>query len=165
MAQKRKLPVLGTAASEGDDGEARPGWQWVGFGATAVFAVWVPLAFCAQWLSRHGLGLPAFATPEATRDALASLGQGERTRLVLGLMLPHVAAFGAAAAAGGFLIGRYGPALGPREGAMAGLAAGLVAVVLAAANGFSPALLVVPLLGAAFGATGAAFGNKRRMRA
>jgi hypothetical protein len=164
VAEKKRLPVLRAPASGGgeDDAEERPGWQWVGFGTVGIFVVWLPLAFAAQWLSRGALAGYLSESPEATQAKLANLPRGEWARVVAWMVVPHVTSLAIAAWAGGYLVGRYGPKLGPREAAITGVAAGLVAVMLALGNGFSPALLIVPLVAALFAAWGGHVGRKRQ---
>jgi hypothetical protein len=96
---KRRLPLLPSA--EDADAASRPAWQWVAFGALAIFVALVPLS-----------ALAALAGP-----ALGPIASA------LGLAL--------AALAGGFLVGRWGPTgVGVREAALAGLSAATLAVGL-----------------------------------
>jgi len=110
---KRRLPLLKTPADGGgeDDAPERPPWQWVGFGALAIFVVWLPLAFLAALAATRlgGVeGSPVFAVA-----VLAS-------------------ALAIAALAGGLLVGRWGaPGVGVREASLAGLSTALVASALA----------------------------------
>jgi hypothetical protein len=141
---KRRLPVLKTPAEGGDDdAPARPPWQWVGFGALAIFVVWLPLAFLAGWVAMRIGGLAG--APALSVAVLAS-----------GLAV--------AAVAGGFLVGRWGPAgVGVREAALAGLSAALIATVLSL--GFPGALagaLVTMVVAVPFAALGGWLGLRRR---
>jgi hypothetical protein len=124
MEPKRRLPLLkssGGGSEDGDSAPLRPPWQWVGFGALAIFVVWVPLAWLTSLAAiRLGqLGQPTPGVPLAVYSLLASSA---------GLAI--------AALAGGYLVGRWGtPGVGVREAALAGLAAALLATVLAWGSG------------------------------
>jgi hypothetical protein len=140
---KRRLPVLKAPGDEGDGAPARAPWQWVAFGALAVFVTWLPLAFLATWLasSLHGSG----ASPVLTVGVLAA-----------GLAL--------AALAGGFLVGRWGSAgVGVREAALSGLASAIVASALAlGAPGAAWGALMTVLVAVPFAALGGTLGLRRR---
>jgi hypothetical protein len=102
---KRRLPLLKPAPGEagGDDAPVRPPWQWVGFGALAIFVVLLPLS----WLATLAAMRLQNALPFAAALALSGLG-------------------------GGYLIGRWGTAgVGVREAALAGLAASIAATAMA----------------------------------
>lgn len=165
--EKRRLPVVSSTGP--DSGEAedppRPPWHWIGFGVVAIFGAWLPLAWLAArvvrgWLERS---LPGATTPEEIAAASAAMSASERTSLTITLVVPHLVALGLGAFTGGWLVGRYGVGTTRREPALAGLFAGLVACVLAAgASGFSPSLLVVPLVAAPIAFVGGNVGRKRR---
>jgi hypothetical protein len=111
MEPKRRLPVLKAPGEEAADEPPRPPWQWVGFGAIAIFVVWTPLAFLAGLAGRRFGGGDGAVLVHAGFFALSSV---------------------LAALAGGYLVGRWGAAgVGVREAGLAGLAAALVASVLA----------------------------------
>ena len=111
MPSKRRLPVLQEPAAEDPDAPPRPPWQWVGFGALGIFAVWLPLAWLALTLVLRLGGLEA---PVALVAVLSAAS------LVL------------ASLAGGYLIGRWGTrGVGVRDAALAGLSAALVAAAMA----------------------------------
>ena len=111
MEPKRRLPLLNAAPDEENEGESRPPWQWVGFGALAIFVVWLPLSWLAMLAAQRIDGAAPYT---ALLRALPS---------VLGLAL--------AALAGGFLVGRWGTTgVRVREAALAGLTAALVATLL-----------------------------------
>ena len=132
---KRRLPVV-QAKGDADDGEPRPGWHWVGFGAVAIFIVWLPLAYVAALV-------------------------GPAARPVL-MVATHVLALLLAGMAGGFLVTRFGPETRRRDAAYAGLAVGLIAVGLTYAKaGVSIAPLIVPALAAAAAALGGHLGAKK----
>jgi hypothetical protein len=128
-----------------DDAPARAPWQWVAFGAIAIFVAWLPLAFLATYL--------------ATR--LHSSGASTAVSvmvLAVGLAL--------AALAGGFLVGRWGAAgVGVREAALSGLASALVASALAlGAPGAAWGALMTVTVAVPFAALGGALGLRRRRR-
>lgn len=132
MAERRRLPVVQPPSSGGDEeADARPPWHWVGFGAVAIFAAWLPLAYVAQALgARVTAARFGSATQEEVAAALAAMSEGDRARLTATLALPHVMALAIAAFAGGLLVGRFGAGAGAREAASAGAAVALVAMAL-----------------------------------
>jgi hypothetical protein len=128
--KKRHLPILKDVGQPGDDGDpVRAPWQWVSFGALAVFVVWLPLA----------------ALTTGALAATGALAQAPTARAAL---------FGAglvvASLAGGFLVGRWGTrTVGVREAALSGLVAALAAAALAwsatgAAGGAVTIAIAVP---------------------
>jgi hypothetical protein len=143
METKRRLPVLKTPGEEGADEPPRPPWQWVGFGAVAIFVVWTPLAYLA------GLAAMRFDLLERAPVARALV-------FAPSLLL--------SAMAGGYLVGRWGTrGVGVREAALAGLAAALVATVLAwGSTGFSLGPLVTVVLAVPAAALGGRLGLKGR---
>jgi hypothetical protein len=145
MEPKRRLPVLkSTGGPEGDADPIRPPWQWVGFGALAIFVVWLPLA----WLS----------TLAALR--LTHLAQGPAALYTL---LVSSAGLAVAALAGGYLVGRWGATgVGVREAALAGLAAALVATLLAWTSGVSLGALVTVAIAVPAAALGGRLGLRHR---
>jgi hypothetical protein len=142
---KRRLPVIGSSGDGVDDAPSRAPWQWVAFGALAIFVTWLPLAFLATWGAArlHGSG----ASPAASVVILA-----------VGLAL--------AALAGGFLVGRWGSAdVGVREAALSGLATAAVASALAfGAPGAAWGTVMTVLLAVPFAALGGRIGLRRRRR-
>jgi uncharacterized protein (TIGR03382 family) len=167
--EKRRLPVVGSAPDSGgvaSGDKPRPAWQWVGFGTVGVFAAWLPLAIVAQ---RVALAIAArWLGPGATEEALlgrfGELAAADRTKVLLALALPHVAALAGGAASGGYLVGRWGaPGTGAREAALSGFAAGGIASLLSCASGgVSVAPLLVLLVATAFAALGGRRGFRRR---
>ncbi len=140
-ATKRKLPVLQSAPTE----DARPPWQWVGFGVVMILTAWLPLAY---------LGAAIVARMEP-----AGLGPASLAGSLLAMVAPLVVAAGS----GGFLVGRFGKPAGTREALLAGLATGLVAVLLTALSGsFSPLFLVVVAIATASAGAGGALGARKR---
>jgi len=142
--KKRRLPVLKTQDDELEGAEARPPWQWVGFGALAIFVVWVPLAYVT--------GVVATRFEVVAGSRIASL---------------VVAASGLAVAAlaGGFLVGRWGGKdVGVREATLAGFAASLIASVLSlGAPGAWAGALVTLLVAVPFAWLGGRVGLRRRL--
>ena len=157
---KRRLTVLK------DDGEAeevpRPPWQWIGFGALAIFTAWLPLAYPATLLARTLLARYAQgSTPEEVARALASAPAGEIARLEVEVRLLLALPLAVAAFAGGYLVGRWGRRVGVREAALAGLVTGLLTCALSwSREGFSWA----PLAGIALSVPMSAWGGAAGLR-
>jgi hypothetical protein len=141
--KKRRLPVLKTQVEE-DDAEARPPWQWVGFGALAIFVVWVPLAYAT------GVVAARFEALAASRLATLAVAAS-------GLAI--------AALAGGFLVGRWGGKdVGVREAALAGFAAALIATALSlGAPGAWAGAVVTVVVAVPSAALGGRVGLRRRL--
>lgn len=146
VKSKRRLPLV--SAGPEDDDQERPRWQWIAFGAIAIFVVWLPLSAltdnaAARWVSRDGA---LSARTAAAFSAAATL------------------ALAAAACAGGFTIGKWGPGrIGAREGALAGLAAAAVAIAGSWWTfGFVPASLLVAAIAVPFAALGGRLGRRAR---
>ncbi len=147
---KRRLPLLKT--DDGGDDPPRSPWQWVGFGAAAIFVAWVPLSILVAALSA----------------ALLSDHAAERTARLAAVVTACAFAveLAAGALAGGYLVGRWGPkGVGEREGALSGLvAAAGVALVTWASFGLMPGLLFVGAMAPLVAALGARIGLRRRAR-
>lgn len=113
----------------------------MGFGALAIFVVWLPLSWGATLVVTR---LP---------------GVGPQTGALV-----FAASLVLAALAGGYLVGRWGPAgVGVREAGLAGLAAALVATVLAwGAAGVSLGALVTLVVAVPPAALGGRLGMKKR---
>jgi hypothetical protein len=112
---KRRLPVLNSPSAEENESDRRAPWQWVGFGALAIFTAWIPLAALAAAAAAR---LPAGADARGNAPALVGLA----------VVALYGAALALGAALGGFLVGRWGAAgVGVREAALAGLGAAIVA--------------------------------------
>ena len=164
--EKRRLPVLGSGGGPDASGapEApRPAWQWIVFGTLAVFAAWLPLSLAAQLVARRLVerALGGVQTPEEASAAFDALSPGDHTRLVVAVALTYVPAIALGAAAGGYLVGRWGDrGVGVREASAAGALAALVAVALALGGGASAwSFVMVPLSAGA-----AALGGRRGLR-
>lgn len=156
MDGKRRLPLLPAGRPDGPDDEReakRAPWQWVGFGALAIFTVWVPLTAITGVLTLR------FAASNDAADGIGRLGI-----LVVGL---QAAALALGSLAGGFVVGRWGgEGVGVREATLAGMAAALVAVAAAwATSGFSAGALLVAVIAASSAAAGGAWGVGARARA
>ncbi len=141
--KKRHLPILKDGGSDADGGDpVRAPWQWVGFGALAVFAVWVPLAALTTGAVAAAGGLAQ--APAATAALFAA-----------GLAL--------ASLAGGFLVGRWGArTVGIREAALAGLVAALAAAALAWSSTGVAGAVVTIVIAVPSSALGGGWGLKRR---
>lgn len=139
------------APPEEENDEARPPWHWIGFGTVAIFAAWLPLAYLAGAYVKRRLA-PYVGDAQTLQEAnqkLKALPDDEYVRVTMIQLVPHLLALGLGAAAGGFLVGRFGS--GVREASMAGAMATLIAVVLAGAqSGFSWTSIVMVGLGAGF---------------
>ena len=155
-ATPRRLPVLQPPAEEPD--EERPPWHWAGLGTVAIFIAWLPLAGLVSALLRR---------------ALEGQEEGSASRWIqVAIVGLHVAAFFAAGAAGGFLVGRFGGRAGLREATASGVIAAALAWALAVSQG-APAgvlgwailLVVLATLGAAAARAGGSAGVRRRPRA
>ena len=145
-APKRHLTVLNnTDGAEGGDAPRRP-WQWVGFGALAIFTAWIPLAGIAAALAAR------FASG---RDGVSVAGV-----LVLAM---YMAALVLGAVLGGYLVGRWGTTgVGVREAAFSGLGASVVAgAVTWVSFGPSPGAFLL----AALATPAAALGGRAGLRA
>jgi hypothetical protein len=154
---KRRLPVL-QAKDAPEDGDPRPGWHWVVFGAVAIFVAWLPLAYVAESIGRR-LVLGRVGGGE---EKLAELSRSERVTALAMIAVPQALALILAGIAGGFLVTRFGQGTRPRDAAFAGLCVGLLALGLTVAQvGASLASLVVPLLATASAALGGIIGRRR----
>jgi hypothetical protein len=146
---KRRLPLLEAPHGESEE-PPRPAWQWVGFGAVAIFGVWVPLsalggAFAARLLSRP------------SDEALLA-------RTALWISAAYALELSAGAVAGGYLIGRWGPSgVGIRQSALAGaMAAALLVVATWASSGPSLGMVLVALLAPLMASVGGKLGLRAR---
>lgn len=158
MVAKRRLPLLQPAQGDADEPPRSP-WQWVGFGAAAIFVTWVPLSILVGAAAARVLsGAPG-----------ASDGSG-LARAALVTSGAYAVELAAGALAGGYLVGRWGPSgVGVREGALAGLAAAAALAVVAlamfgAAVSATLGLLFIALLAPPMAAWGARLGLRRRAR-
>ncbi len=147
---KRRLPVLNSPSAGGDEAQPRRPWQWVGFGALAIFTAWIPLAALA--------GAAAARLP--SDEAHARFG------VALLAVAIYAAALALGAALGGFLVGRWGSAgVGVREAALAGLGAAAVAgAVTWASFGPSAGALLVAAVALPMAALGGRVGLRARAR-
>jgi tRNA-(ms[2]io[6]A)-hydroxylase len=153
---KRRLPVVQPKVE--DEGEPRPGWHWVGFGAVAIFVAWLPLAWVAEAIGRR---LLASKLPGG-EAALSELSRSERLSVLAMIALPQALALAIASVGGGFLVTRFGRETKARDAAFAGACVGLLALGLTFASaGFSFAAFIVPLLATAFAALGGRLGLRR----
>jgi hypothetical protein len=146
MERKRRLPLV----PSDNEIEPRTACQWVGFGAIAIFVVWVPLA--------------ALAVSVTSRWIAVGEGPHRLARAAIGSAVASAFALAAAALAGGALIGTWGgPTAGPRRAALAGLVAAIVAVAASWLTlGFAPGALVVVAIAVPFAALGGELGRLRK---
>jgi len=147
---KRRLPVLQNA-NEGSDEPPRPAWQWVGFGALAIVAVWVPLSALAG----------------AVAASLLAHMPDERAlgRAAILTATAYLVELAAGAFAGGYLIGKWGPAgVGVRQAALAGLtAAAALGVGTWASFGPTIGMALVAFMAPLTAALGGKVGARRRV--
>lgn len=145
---KRRLPVLQTSSDP--DEPPRPAWQWVGFGALAIFAVWVPLSVIAG----------------AVAASVLARAHGEVALARAALLASSVYAveLAAGALAGGYLVGKWGPPnVGMRHAMLAGLtAAAALAATTWVSSGPTPGLLLVGLMAPLMAGVGARLGLRGR---
>jgi hypothetical protein len=154
VANKRRLPVVQNAPENESDEPPRPAWHWVGFGAVAIFIVWLPLAYLASAIGGRLVGDVAFA----------DLSRGARVKVLVTLAMPHALALIVAGVGGGFLVTRFGTGTQRRDAAFAGLAVGLLALGLTYAQvGVSLAALAVPCLATASAAVGGVLGRPKKV--
>jgi hypothetical protein len=169
VAERKRLPILQEppepSTGGGDEDEApRPPWHWIGFGAVAIFAAWLPLAYGAAALARRALApyVGDAATPEELAARLGALSNDDRMRVALIQTVPHALALALASFGGGFLVGRFGPGAGAREAAFAGACVSLVAIATSCASpGGSLAVLVIVPIAVGFSAWGGRAGAKK----
>jgi hypothetical protein len=147
---KRRLPVLQAAAHGDSDEPPRPAWQWVGFGAAAIFAAWVPLSALVAAVTSRWLG--------------GAIDGSALRRAALITAVFYASELAAGAVAGGYLVGRWGPAgVGKRQAALGGAAA--AAVLVAAtwlSSGPSLGMLLVALLTPWMSSVGGSLGLRAR---
>lgn len=175
MAERRRLPVVNQPRSEGstpepEGEEARPPWHWVGFGAVAIFAVWLPLAYVAASVARRTMTerFGADASKESVDAALAAMSTAERAKLMGTIALPSILALALAAFAGGVLVGRFGSGKSARAAAGAGAVTAFVATVMAWGGLSAQAVagaLVTFAVAIGFAAWGGRVGASRRANA
>ncbi|HEX4446429.1 MAG TPA: hypothetical protein VH044_06830 [Polyangiaceae bacterium] len=153
---RRHLPVLKNTEGPADDAASRRPWQWVGFGALAIFTAWIPLAALAGLLAVR-IAAPA-GGPDAATTGTPATG--------LAVVAVYAGALAIGAVLGGLLVGRWGPSgVGVREAALAGLAAALVAGgVTWASFGPSPGALFLAVVAVPAAALGGRSGTRARAR-
>jgi hypothetical protein len=169
VAERRRLPVLQEPkrTTSEEDVPERPPWHWIGFGAIAIFAVWLPLAYVGGHVSRSSMTarFGSNASKEEVDLAVAAMSAGERARLMATIALPSILALALASFAGGVLVGRFGLGHGPRSAAAAGGVTALIASIMAW-SGFTLQAVVGALVTFAvamgFAAWGGRLGASRR---
>jgi hypothetical protein len=154
VSGKRRLPVVQSpGGGDSADEPERAAWQWVGFGAGAIFVAWLPLSAAA-------LALAARVSSHFDLDDNASL---VRAGVAIGAIYTVAIALGALS--GGFVIGRWGSGVSVRQAALAGLAAATVATALSYASfGFAPRSLLVAVVAVPMAALGGTLGRRGRTR-
>ena len=166
----RRLPVVQTEDSDDAAAARRPRWQWISIGALIAFVLWMPLLMVATWVRAVWVRQLVGGADSA---AVAKFGEGagflDHLSLVAATLLPILGSLGAACAAGGALVGRFGGKAGSREGAESGLLVSVTAWGIGAAAGVFPewlmaaaSLVVLGGTGAWSGYLGARAGKKRR---
>jgi hypothetical protein len=167
---KKRLPVLKQTPEEEQGEEARPPWHWVGFGTVVFVGAWLPLAYAADAIMKKlfaGVGLGDAKTEEEVALVLASLEEGERTKLTLLVWLLRLLPCAIGAVVGGYIVGRWGgDRAGVREAAIAGVLGTTVMTVLAVAQGgvFTVFLLIPVVIAGVFAAIGGKLGLRRRIK-
>lgn len=128
----------------------RPPWQWVFFGAAAIFAAWVPLSALVGAVTSRLVG---HATDETAERHLALLATA-----VYALELA------AGSVAGGYLVGKWGsPGVGTREAVLSGfVAVAVVSALTFASAGFSEGPLLLAIIAPLTAAAGARLGLRVR---
>lgn len=166
MAERRRLPVLSNTPPQPAE-EPRPPWHWVGFGAVAIIAAWLPLAYVGAGVSARVMAsrFGAGASQEAIELALGAMSAAERARLMALVALPSVLGLAVAAFGGGFVVGRFGERTTAREAALSGVVVALVACAMAWAGPTWGALLgalVMLAVASGFAAWGGRLGASGR---
>jgi hypothetical protein len=153
VSGKRRLPVVQSPVGDSADEPERAPWQWVGFGAGAIFVAWLPLSATA-------LALAARVSSHFDLDDPAELA---RAGIAIGVIYALSIALGALG--GGFVVGRWGGGVGVRHAGLAGLVAATVAVALSFASfGFAPRSFLVAVVAVPMAALGGALGRRGRAR-
>jgi tRNA-(ms[2]io[6]A)-hydroxylase len=164
VTEKRRLPVIQSSNAKSDEDEARPGWQWVGFGVVAMFAAWLPLAAAAGMVGRSAaervIGAPLDEADTLSR--IGALDQATQRKLMLSLMLPHVAALAIAGAFAGFVIGKFGQGGARSASVAAAMVCALAGLIAVRDLSSFVALLVVVLVAVLSARAGASVGAKKR---
>jgi hypothetical protein len=152
---KRRLPVVQLPdGRDSTDESDRPAWQWVCFGAGAIFVAWLPLSAIAFALASR---VAQTADPEDRARLL-------RDGIAIGMTYASAIALGALG--GGFIVGRWaGGGVGTRHAALSGLAAAGVAMALSCASfGFAPRSLLVAVVTVPAATLGGVLGRRGRSR-
>lgn len=176
MAERRRLPVIQSSKEpdekKPDDGaadenaiEERPPWHWVGFGAVAIFATWLPGAFLAQKIGEH-LVRSRFggASEEEVGQRLMELPRDQVVMIFLPLALMHLAALAIGSAAGGYVVGRFGSGTTLREPALSGGVVAFMAIMLTIGRGGIVSALATGAIVLAIAVGFAALGGKRGLK-
>lgn len=103
LAQKRHLPVIGTAPSEGNDAPTRSAVHWVVLGAVLVVILSMPLLLLGMWLSGPLAKFAEWAVQLLVGNLRVAKGWAQ-----VATVLPLIAAFALASFTGCYLGVRYG---------------------------------------------------------
>jgi len=151
MESKRRLPILQARDDVASD-PRRPGWQWIGFGAVAIFVLWLPLSTVA------GLIASFLSRPAAREDGGAAV-RGE-----LAFAVTSAIALALSSLAAGLVVGKWGgPGVGVRQAALSAVLAVIVAVIASWISfGFAPEALLVMAIAVPAAALGGRAGRSAR---
>lgn len=152
MSGKRRLPVVQSpGGGDSSDEPERAPWQWVAFGAGAIFVAWLPLSAIAL----------ALAARVSSRFDLDDSAQLARASVAIGVIYSVAIALGAVG--GGFLVGRWGSRVGVRHAALAGMVAAIVAIALSCvSSGFAARSLLVAVVAVPMASAGGRLGRRAR---
>jgi MFS family permease len=168
VSDRKRLPVLKATPEEESGDEPRPPWHWVGFGACAIFAAWLPLTMLANAIVTRieASRIDTNGSQEDFYAALAAIPSGERIKLEVMIALVYALALAVGAVFGGYVVGRWGGEnAGVREAAIAGVATTIVVCALAwASMGFSLGPLLTFVVAVPMAAWGGRAGLKGRIK-
>jgi hypothetical protein len=129
-----------------------------------MFAAWLPLAAAAGMIGRNWAE-KVIGAPFDEADALVRVGaldQAAQRKLMLALMVPHVAALALAGGFAGFVIGKFGQGGARAASVAAGIVCALAGLIAVRDMSSFIALLVVLLVAVLSARGGASVGAKRR---
>jgi hypothetical protein len=139
------------------------------FGAVAIFAAWLPLAYVAGAASARVMAsrFGADTSKDAIEVALTAMSASERARVLAAVALPNILGLALAAFGGGTIVGRFGTKTGAREAAVSGAITALIASALAWAGLTASSFIAAGVTFAVaigFAGWGGRFGGTRRDR-
>jgi hypothetical protein len=152
VSGKRRLPIVSSPGTADADEPERATWQWVAFGAGAIFTAWLPLSATALALASR------LARSSDMRD------ETQLARAGIGIAALYALAIALGAFGGGFVLGRWaGGAAGARQAAAAGFVAAFGATALSFASiGVDARTLLVFAVAIPMSALGGALGRTLR---